>query len=95
MANAARVGDMHQCPAVTGTVPHVGGPITGPGASTVMIENKPAALADDACTCTGPASTIQSGSSSVTIENKAAARQGDPTAHGGSIQSGSSSVQIG
>ena len=29
---AARLTDMHVCPMVTGVVPHVGGPITGPGA---------------------------------------------------------------
>ena len=34
---AARVGDMHTCPMVTGVVPHVGGPITGPGSPTVLI----------------------------------------------------------
>ena len=31
MPPAARVGDMHTCPMVTGVVPHVGGPILPPG----------------------------------------------------------------
>jgi hypothetical protein len=30
MPPAARVGDMHVCPMVTGTVPHVGGPALPP-----------------------------------------------------------------
>lgn len=40
MPPAARVGDMHTCLMQTpGTppVPHVGGPITGPGVPTVLI----------------------------------------------------------
>ena len=37
MPAAARLNDFHACPMVTGTVPHVGGPIVGPGAPTVMI----------------------------------------------------------
>ena len=40
---AARVGDMHVCPAVTVLVPHVGGPILPPGAITVIISGMPAA----------------------------------------------------
>ena len=32
MPPAARVGDMHVCPMVTGVVPHVGGPVLPPGA---------------------------------------------------------------
>jgi hypothetical protein len=37
---AARIGDMHVCPMVTPglpPIPHVGGPITGPGCPTVLI----------------------------------------------------------
>jgi hypothetical protein len=33
---AARVGDMHVCPLVTGGVPHVGGPILPLGAIAVL-----------------------------------------------------------
>ena len=38
MPMAARLTDMHTCPMVTAVVPHVGGPITGPGAPTVYIK---------------------------------------------------------
>jgi len=54
---AARMGDMHTCPMVTGVVPHVGGPITM-GSATVLIGNQPAARVGDVATCTGPPDTI-------------------------------------
>ena len=65
MPLAARVGDMHTCPLVTGTVPHVGGPIIPPGAATVLIAGQPAAKVGDMLTCTGPPDTIIKGSGTV------------------------------
>ena len=44
---AARVGDLHVCPMVTGVVPHVGGPILPPGSPTVLIGGMPAARMGD------------------------------------------------
>ena len=55
---AARVGDMHTCPMVTGIVPHVGGPILPPGSVTVLIGGQPAARVGDMATCVGPPDTI-------------------------------------
>ncbi len=95
MPAAARVGDMHVCPMVTGTVPHVGGPVLPPGASTVLIGGMPAACVGDMLTCTGPPDTIAAGSSSVMICGKPAARMGDSAAHGGSIVAGCPTVLIG
>ena len=92
---AARVGDMHVCPMVTGTVPHVGGPVMLPGAPTVMIGGMPAAKVGDKCTCSGPPDTISAGSGTVNIAGAAAARMGDSTAHGGSIILGCPTVMIG
>lgn len=86
---------MHVCPMVTGTVPHVGGPVIGPGAPTVLIAGMPAALVGDMCTCTGPPDTIAQGSGTVLIGGKPAARMGDSTAHGGSIVAGAPTVIIG
>jgi uncharacterized Zn-binding protein involved in type VI secretion len=88
MPPAARLGDMHVCPMATpGTppVPHVGGPITGPGVPTVLIAKMPAAVLGDMCVCVGPPSTIVMGSPKVMIKGKPAARVGDSTAHGGTI----------
>lgn len=92
---AARIGDNHVCPMVTGTVPHVGGPITGPGVPTVLIGGMPAAVMGDMCVCAGPPDTIVLGSSGVFIGGKPAARMGDQCAHGGAIVVGCPTVLIG
>jgi uncharacterized Zn-binding protein involved in type VI secretion len=86
---------MHVCPMVTGTVPHVGGPIMPPGAPTVLIAGVPAACVGDMCTCTGPPDSIIMGSATVLIGGKPAARMGDSTAHGGTIVAGAPTVLIG
>lgn len=92
---AARLTDMHVCPMVTGVVPHVGGPISGPGAPTVLIANMPAARVGDMAVCTGPPDAIVKGSATVMIANMPAARMGDSTAHGGSIVLGCPTVLVG
>jgi uncharacterized Zn-binding protein involved in type VI secretion len=95
---AARITDMHVCPMVTpGTppIPHVGGPVLGPGVPTVLIGGMPAAVLGDSCTCTGPPDTIILGSTGVLIGGKPAARMGDMTAHGGTIAAGCPTVLIG
>jgi uncharacterized Zn-binding protein involved in type VI secretion len=94
MPSAARVTDMHTCPIVV-PVPHVGGPITGPGIPNVLIGNLPAAVVGDLLVCNGPPDTIVTGSVTVLIGGKPAARQGDLTAHGGVIVTGLPGVQIG
>jgi uncharacterized Zn-binding protein involved in type VI secretion len=95
---AARLTDMHTCPMVTPglpPIPHVGGPITGPGAATVLIGNMPAAVLGDMLVCVGPPDSIVKGSATVLICGKPAARLGDTTAHGGSIVLGLPTVLIG
>jgi uncharacterized Zn-binding protein involved in type VI secretion len=92
---AARINDMHVCPMLTGSVPHVGGPILPPGAPTVLIGGMPAALVGDMCICTGPPDTIAMGSATVMIAGKPAVRMGDSTAHGGTIVAGLPTVLIG
>ena len=95
MSMAARAGDNHVCPMVTGVVPHVGGPILPPGEPTVLIEGMPAARVGDMLTCVGPPDTIVAGSATVMIGGMPAARMGDSTAHGGTIILGSPTVLIG
>ena len=92
---AARLTDMHACPAFTGPVPHVGGPISGPGAPTVLIGSLPAARATDMAVCVGPPDTIAKGSGTVLICKLPAARLGDTMAHGGAIVAGLPTVLIG
>jgi uncharacterized Zn-binding protein involved in type VI secretion len=98
MPPAARLTDMHACPMVTPGVPpipHVGGPVTGPGMPTVLIGGLPAACVGDMCVCVGPPDVIVKGSSSVLIGGRPAARMGDSTAHGGNIVIGLPTVMIG
>lgn len=94
MPPAARVGDMHVCPLVNGTVPHVGGPVMPPGCPTVLIGGMPAARVGDMLTCSGPPDTIVTGSATIMIGGMPAARMGDSTAHGGTIVAGCMTVII-
>lgn len=98
MPAAARITDMHTCPMQTPgipPVPHVGGPIIGPGVANVLIGHLPAAVQGDMASCIGPPDTIIKGSATVLIGGKPAARMGDPTAHGGCIIQGCPTVIIG
>ncbi|KQT17912.1 type VI secretion protein [Chryseobacterium sp. Leaf404] len=95
MGIAARVSDMHTCPMVNGTVPHVGGPILPGGNASVLIGGMPAAVVGDSCVCTGPPDSIVKGSSTVMIGGKPAVRAGDSTAHGGVVIAGCPTVNIG
>ena len=94
MPPAARLTDMHVCPMFTGPVPHVGGPISGPGAPTVLIGGLPAPRVSDMAVCVGPPDLIAMGSFKVLISNMPAARMGDVTAHGGTIILGCPTVII-
>jgi uncharacterized Zn-binding protein involved in type VI secretion len=98
MPPAARITDTHACPMESPAVPpvpHVGGPILGPGAPTVLIGGLPAARVGDLLTCVGPTDTIVQGSATVMIGGVPAARMGDPTFHGGKILLGALNVDIG
>ena len=98
MPPAARLTDMHTCPMMTPglpPIPHVGGPIVGPGVPNVLIGGMPAAVVGDMCVCVGPPDSIVQGSATVMIAGRPAARMGDMTAHGGSIVLGCPTVLIG
>lgn len=98
MPSAARLTDFHKCPEVTSgspPIPHVGGPITGPGDPTVIIGGLPAARVGDLLECVGPPDSIVTGSATVMIGGVPAARVGDATAHGGTIEIGDQTVFIG
>jgi uncharacterized Zn-binding protein involved in type VI secretion len=86
---------MHTCPAFTGPVPHVGGPIIPPCEPTVIVGMLPAARVTDQAICVGPIDVIVKGSETVMIGSLPAARLGDPTAHGGVIVIGCPTVIIG
>lgn len=92
---AARLGDFHACPATTGPVPHVGGPVAPVAQATVNINGVPAARVSDGAVCVGPPDTLSTGSATVNIAKQAAARVGSQTAHGGAVLAGSPDVNIG
>jgi uncharacterized Zn-binding protein involved in type VI secretion len=92
---AARLTDMHVCPMVTVLVPHVGGPIVGPGCPTVLIGGMPAACVGDVVTCVGPPDAIVMGSFTVMLGGRPAAQLGSLTAHGGTVVMGYPLVLIG
>lgn len=75
-------------------IPHVGGPISGPCAPTVMLGGMPAARVGDLCLCVGPPDAIVTGSPKVLIGGMPAARIGDSTLHGGQIVMGCPTVII-
>lgn len=98
MPPAARITDFHECPMQTPApvpIPHVGGPIVGPGAPTVLICGMPASVMGDELICVGPPDVVVKGSTTVMIEGRPAARMGDETAHGGTILVGAPTVEIG
>lgn len=95
MPPAARITDPHSCNSVTGVVPHVGGPIDGPGEPTVLIGGLPAACVGDEASCNGPPDTLIEGSPTVLIGGKPAVRAEDPTDHGGMVDAGEPTVLIG
>ena len=91
----ARLTDMHVCPMVTPGVPpipHVGGPVSGPGAPTVLVCSMPAAVMGDMAVCVGPPDSIVMGSVKVLITNKPAATMTSSCAHGGMVVVGAPTV---
>lgn len=94
----ATIGSMHICPLLNPGLPpppHVGGPISGPGASTVLAGGKMVAVIGDTCNCFGPPDVIVQGEASVLVEGKQVATKGDATGHGGIIIEGNSTVLVG
>ncbi len=91
----ATIGSMHVCPMCSGTVPHVGGPISGPGAPNILINNKPAALMGDMCVCVGPPDVIAQGAPNVFFNGVPVVCLGDLTAHGGAVTQGEPNVIVG
>lgn len=93
MPPAARITDLHVCPAHSYGGPS---PVIGPGVPNVLIGGMPAAVMGDMSLCYGfIPDTVVKGSATVLIGGKPAARMGDSMAHGGMIIAGCPTVQIG
>ena len=97
-APVARVTDMHLCPMQTPAVvpiPHVGGPIMGPGAVTVMAGGIPVSVQGDLAICVGPPDIMTTASPTVLAEGRPVVRITDTTAHGGVPIVGLPTVMVG
>ena len=94
MLQIVTIGTNHICPMVTVTVPHVGGPIIGPGNVGVLVDGLPVSVMGDTCVCTGPPDVIIQGSPGVLIDGVPVVTQTCMTAHGGIIPMGVVGVTI-
>lgn len=92
---AARVTDMHTCPASSGPVPHVGGAVLSVPAPAVLAGGLPLAAAGSLAGCVGALGVVVSGSATVLVGGQPVARMGDATAHGGVLVSGMPTVLVG
>jgi uncharacterized Zn-binding protein involved in type VI secretion len=92
---AARLKDMHVCPSSTLLIPHTGGPISSPGAPTVLMGGPPAARALDLATCTMSTDIVAQGAATVLVGGMPAARMTDASLHGGAVVVGLPTVLIG
>jgi uncharacterized Zn-binding protein involved in type VI secretion len=94
----ARLQDMHIClmqtPAVV-PIPHVGGPIMGPGAMTVTAGGMPVSVLGDIAICVGPPDVMVMGSPTVTAMGLPIVRITDFSAHGAMTLIGMPTVMIG
>ena len=94
---ASRLTDNHICPMITpGTppIPHVGGPIIGPGAVTVITLGLVQSHITDTCVCVGPPDVVVQGSPTVLAGGLPATRITSQTAHGGIVVLGAPTVLI-
>ena len=93
---AVTFGSLHICPLCTGPAPHVGGPVTGPGAVGVFHNNKPAAVVGDLCTCVGaPPAVIVSGQPGIFHSGAPAVAMNGMTSHGGTFATGEPNIMYG
>jgi uncharacterized Zn-binding protein involved in type VI secretion len=94
----ARVNDFHLCPMQTPAVvpiPHVGGPVVGPGAVTVWAGGMPVSVFGDLAICVGPPDVMVTGAPTVFAEGRPVVRITDTTAHGGMVIVGLPTVMVG
>lgn len=95
---AARLFDMHVCPMQTPAIvpiPHVGGPITGPGVPNVLVGGMPVSVMGDMCVCVGPPDAIVTGANNVLVSKRPMSLViTSATAHGGKIVVGCFTVMV-
>jgi|SRR5690242_12715905 uncharacterized Zn-binding protein involved in type VI secretion len=97
MPPIAQLTSMHVCPMVDVLIPHVGGPIVGPGAPTVLVGGLPASVEGDMLVCVGPPDDVVLGFPTVLAEGRPVTVVGvSMTAHGGDVVGpGAVTVEVG
>ncbi len=98
LAPIARVEDLHACPMATPAVvpvPHVGGPVKGPGAMTVLAGGQIVCVAGDIAICVGPPDVMCMGSPTVMAMGRPVVRICDQSVHGGMVLIGLPTVMVG
>ena len=81
---AARLGDLHTCPAMIAAAAGTG-PITPPCCPAVLVGGLPVARMGDPTTCVESADLVALGNPHVLIGGRPVARMGDATTLGGLI----------
>ena len=88
MQQVVTINTNHICPMVTGVVPHVGGPIVGPGNVGILVDGIPVSVIGDTCVCSGPPDVVVQGYPGVLADGIPITVQNCMTAHGGIIPMG-------
>jgi uncharacterized Zn-binding protein involved in type VI secretion len=92
---ASRLTDLHLCPSFNGVIPHIGGPVQPPGATTVFINGLPAARVTDPALCVGVIDSISTGAGTVMAMGLPVAHLTSRSLHGGIVVMGSLNVLVG
>ena len=82
------LSSMHTCPLVNAMIPHVGGPIIGPGCIGILANGMPISVMGDQCVCTGPPDVVIEGCPGVLANGMPITLMGSKTAHGGVVVQG-------
>lgn len=85
--------DMHQCPASTGSQPHIGGYLAE-GSSNVFIDGASVARHNDVGYCGNLTNPIMTQLTSITVNNQPVAHTRALMGHGGRIMSGQEMIRI-
>ena len=84
---AARLGDLHTCPAMIAACAGTG-PLTPPCCPAVLVAGRPVARMGDPTTCVGGADLVLLGNPRVLVGGRPVARMGDAITLGGVILNG-------
>ncbi len=92
---ASRTTDIHMCPAFTGPVPHVGGPLLPMPPTRVLVVGPPSARLADFAVCVGPPDVVSQGASTVLVVGLPMTHMTAQSVHGGLIAVGAPTVLVG